>query len=435
MRKNKIAIIGTGYVGLVSGVCFADLGHKVICVDKNKEKIERLRGGITPIYEPGLAEMLQKNIKQGRLFFSQDLGQAVEKSEIIFICVGTPSARNGKVDLSSIKEAAGEIANNMTKSKIIVIKSTVPVGTIKNLMAKIVSETWRGPFEIASNPEFLREGKAVFDFLNPDRIIIGTNFQNTKRILLNLYRKVKCPKIVTTPENAEMIKYAANAFLAMKISFINEIANFCEGVKADVEEVARGIGLDRRIGPQFLKAGLGWGGSCFPKDLKAFRQIAGMDGYNFRLLKSTIEVNNYQKKRIIGKIKSSFPSLKNKKIALLGLAFKENTDDVRESPALEIAKKLQRLGATVKGYDPKAMENAKKIIGEEKLVFCNSSYQAVKRADAVVIATGWTQFKKLNWKKIKNLLNKAIIVDGRNLLDPAKMKKLGFRYIGIGRNI
>jgi len=377
--------------------------------------------------------MVRRNIKEKRLFLNTNLGKSIQETKIIFICVGTPSAKDGTVDLGCIKEVAEEIGKNIRRPKIIVIKSTVPMGTVRNLVVKIISKYWKGNFEIASNPEFLREGNAVFDFLNPDRVVIGVNSSETGKVLVKLYRKIKCPKIITTLESAEMIKYASNAFLATKISFINEIANICEKEGADVEEVARGIGLDKRIGPHFLKAGIGWGGSCFPKDLKAFRQIAGMDGYNFRLLKSTIEVNNYQKKRIIGKIKSLFPSVKNKKIALLGLAFKENTDDVRESPALEIAKKLQRLGAVVKGYDPKAIENAKKVIGE-KAIFCNSPYQAVKGADAVIIATEWRQFKYLNWKKIKNLLNNPLLIDGRNLMDPLKMKKIGFRYIGVGRN-
>ncbi|MBU4299211.1 UDP-glucose/GDP-mannose dehydrogenase family protein [Patescibacteria group bacterium] len=434
-QKNKIAIVGAGYVGLITGACFAEWGNEVICIDKDKDKIEKLKKGISPIYEPGLAEILQKNIKQGRLFFSQDLGQAVKKSEIIFICVGTPSARGGKVDISFIKEAAQEIARNMAISKIIVTKSTVPLGTARNLVAKIISETWKGSFELASNPEFLREGTAVFDFLNPDRVVIGTDSQNVKRILLNLYQKVKCPKIITTPENAEMIKYAANAFLAMKVSFINEIANLCEGVKADVKEIVRGIGLDKRIGSQFFKAGLGWGGSCFPKDVKGFYQLSKDNGYNFRLLRATIEVNNEQKKRILKKIKNLFPGQKlgNKTIGVLGLAFKGNTDDIRESPAIEITKKLQKLGANIKVYDPKAMPNAQKAL--PKIKFAKTPYEVAEDADLLVIATEWEEFKKLNWKKIKNLLKKPIIVDGRNLLNPIKMKKFGFHYIGVGRNI
>jgi len=438
-RKNKpikITIIGTGYVGLVSGVCFADLGHKVICIDKDKEKIEKLRQGIVPIYEPGLEEMVKRNIKQKRLFFDSNLGGAIKETKIIFICVGTPSAKDGKVDLIFVKEAAKEIGKNMKEPKIIVTKSTVPIGTLRNLIAKIISKYWQGNFEIVSNPEFLREGSAVSDFLNPDRIVIGTNSQKTAKTLLTLYKDINCPKIVTNIESAEMIKYATNAFLATKISFINEIANLCEKAGADVEEVARGMGFDKRIGPGFLKAGIGWGGSCFPKDLKAFRQIAGMDGYNFRLLKSTIEVNNFQKKKIIQKIKQVFDpyGLRDKTIAVFGLAFKGNTDDIRESASIEIIRKLKKSGMKIKAYDPKAAENAKKLLGH-KVEFYDSPYLTCKDCHLLLIATEWEQFKNLNWLKIKNLLKKPTIIDGRNLLNPIKMKKIGFRYIGVGRNI
>jgi UDPglucose 6-dehydrogenase len=435
--KNKnITIIGTGYVGLVTGACFADLGQKVICIDKDKEKIEKLKKGKVPIYEPGLSAMVKKNIQQGKLFFENNLTEPIQNSKIIFICVGTPSARNGKADLSFIENAAQEIGENIKEPKIIVAKSTVPVGTGKNLIAKIISKYWKGNFEVASNPEFLREGTGVSDFLNPDRIIIGVNSSKAGKILLELYKKINCPKIVTTLESAEMIKYASNAFLATKISFINEIANLCESADADVEEVAKGVGSDKRIGEHFLKPGIGWGGSCFPKDVKALRQMAGANGYNFRLLKSTIEANNYQRKRIIEKIKDLFSNreIKNKTVAVLGLAFKANTDDIRESAAIEIIKKLQKASAKIKTYDPKAMENAKKILNN-KIKFYNSPYETAKNADILLIATEWDEFKKLNWQKIKDLLKKPIIIDGRNLLNPIKMKKMGFNYICVGRNI
>jgi len=436
MKKNKIAVIGTGYVGLVSGVCFADLGYKVICIDKDKDKIKKLKKGVIPIYEPGLEEMVKRNVKQGRLFFNADLGRSIQNATIIFICVGTPSTKNGKPDLSYIKAVAREIGRNIKGPKIIVTKSTVPTGTGKNLVAKIISKYWKGDFETASNPEFLREGTAISDFLNPDRIVIGVNSPKAGKALLELYEKIDCPKIVTTLESAEMIKYASNAFLATKISFINEIANICEKSGADVEEVAGGMGLDKRIGKHFLKSGLGYGGSCLPKDVKALRHLAGANGYRFRLLESAIGINNYQKKQIVEKIKNLFPGkrINNKTIAVLGLAFKDNTDDIRDSAAIDIVKRLQKLGAKIRTFDPKAMENAKTVLNH-KIEFCHSPYEAVKNADLVMIATEWSQFKKINWKKIKKLLKKPIVVDGRNLLDPAKMKKLGFRYVGVGRNI
>ena len=434
MKNKNITIIGTGYVGLVTGACFADLGQKVVCVDKDKEKIEKLKKGKIPIYEPGLLEIVKRNIQKGKLFFENNLTEPIQESKIIFICVGTPSASNGKADLSFVENVAQEIGENIKEPKIIVTKSTIPVGTGKNLVAKIISKYWKGDFEVASNPEFLREGTGVYDFLNPDRIIIGVNSPKAGKILLELYKKINCPKIVTTLESAEMIKYASNAFLATKISFINEIANLCESADADVEEVAKGVGLDKRIGEHFLKPGIGYGGSCFPKDVKALRQMAGTNGYNFRLLKSTIEANNYQRKRIVEKIKDLFlnKKIKNKTVAVLGLAFKANTDDVRESAAIEIIKKLEKIGAYIKVYDPKAAENAKKILNN-KIKFYNSPYETAKNADILLIATEWDEFKKLNWKKIKKLLKKPIVIDGRNLLNPVKMKKIGFNYVGIGR--
>jgi len=436
MKKDKIAVIGTGYVGLVSGVCFADLGNEVICIDKNKEKIEKLKKGIIPIYEPGLEEMVKRNVKQGRLSFNVDLGRSIQNATIIFICVGTPSTKNGKPELFYIKAVAQEIGRNIREPKIIVTKSTVPTGAGKNLVAKIISKYWKGDFEIASNPEFLREGTAISDFLNPDRIVIGVNSPKAGKALLELYEKIDCPKIITTLESAEMIKYASNAFLATKISFINEIANICEKSGADVEEVAIGMGLDKRIGKHFLKSGLGYGGSCLPKDIRALRHLAGANGYRSRLLESAIGINNYQKKQIVEKIKNLFSGkgIEDKTIAVLGLAFKDNTDDIRDSAAIDIVKRLQKLGAKIRTFDPKAMENAKKILNS-RVKFCQSPYEAVKNANLVTIATEWSQFKKINWKKIKNLLKKPIVVDGRNLLDPAKMKKLGFRYVGVGRNI
>lgn len=430
---RKITIVGTGYVGLVAGACFAYLGHNVVCVDKDKNKIKKLKKGIVPIFEVGLGEILKNHRKN--IEFTQDLEKAVKKSEVIFITVGTPQKKDGSIDMSYFEKAIKKVGGLLNNYKVIVNKSTVLVGT-GDWTKKEIKKHYRGDFSIVSNPEFLREGSALKDFLEPDRIIIGAEDENAKEIILDIYSSIQAPKIITDIRSAELIKYASNAFLATKISFINEIANICERVKGDVEEVAKGIGCDKRIGARFLNAGIGYGGSCLPKDTRALHQMAGANGYNFRILKSAIEINNYQKRRIIEKIKSSLPSkkIKNKTIAVLGLAFKGNTDDVRESASIEVIQKLQELGAKIKAYDPQAIENAKKTLNHI-VKFYNSPYKTVENCHLLLIATEWKQFKNLNWKRIKNLLKKPIIVDGRNLLDPIKMKKLGFRYVGVGRNI
>lgn len=433
--NNTITVIGTGYVGLVSGACFAELGKEVVCFDKDGEKIARLQRGLVDIYEPGLSEMVRKNLKEGRLSFSGYLGEAVSRSRVLFICVGTPLAKGGEVNLSYLKDVAAQLGKNMKEPKVIVIKSTVPMGVGTNVLSEIISRHWGGAFEIASNPEFLREGSGVADFLRPDRIVIGANSPRTARALLDLYGGIDCPKLVTSVESAEMIKYASNVFLAAKISFINEIANICEKANADIEDVALGIGLDKRIGQHYLKAGFGYGGSCLPKDIKSFYQLVRATGYNFKLLKSVIEVNNEQRRRILEKIKNLYPAgqLQKKTVAILGLAFKDNTDDVRESMAIDVAKKLHKLGARLRVYDPKAMENAKKAL-PKNAEFCDSASKAAQGADLVLIGAEWEQFKRLRWSKLKKLMKKPVIVDGRNLLDPAKMQKLGFRYMGVGRN-
>lgn len=427
----KISVIGIGYIGLVLGACLAKLGNRVFCVDIDKKKIAKLKKGISPIFEPQVEEIIQKTLKQKRISFHTEFKKPLQDSEVIFIAVGTPSRKDGKADLTYVEAASHDIGKNMNGYKLIVVKSTVPVGTGQQVK-KIIQEHYKGDFDIASNPEFLREGHAVEDFLKPDRIIIGTESARARDILLSIYEPLDFPKVTTTVECSEMIKYASNAFLATKISFINEIANICEKVGADVEDVARGMGLDSRIGSSFLKAGIGWGGSCFPKDVRALNQIAGTSGYDFKLLKAVIEVNAKQRAFVLDKLEEILGNLKNKKICVLGLAFKANTDDVRESVAIEIIRSLIGLGAKVSAYDPKAIETAKNIVGDG-VVFATDPYKAAKDAEVLVIATEWPEFEKLDYKKIKKLLRQSILIDGRNLLNPNKLQKIGFKYFGVGR--
>lgn len=428
----KILIVGTGYVGLVSAAGLAELGHQVIAVDINQQKINKLRKGILPFYEPDLKKIVLKNLKNKRLNFINSINSSFDNCQCAFICVGTPPKKDGSADLKYIKSAALELGKKLNNYKIIINKSTVPVGTCK-LIKRIIKRNYSGNFSIISCPEFLREGKAINDFFHPDRIIVGGDDNRAINTVIDLFKTVKTNKIKTTLETAELIKYASNAFLATKISFINEIANVCEKVGADVEEVALGMGLDKRIGQNFLRAGIGYGGSCFPKDVRALQQLAGGHGYKFKLLKSVIEVNRNQKLILTKKIKEFFTNIKNKKIAILGLAFKDNTDDVRESAAIDIIKNLKRRGALIQTYDPKAMKNAKKIFDSE-IIYCPDPYKAVKGAQLLIIATEWPQFKKLDWRKIKKLMKNNIVLDGKNLLDKEKMIKLGFRYYAIGRS-
>ncbi len=430
MKKN-IAIIGAGYVGLVTGTCLAELGNKVICIDINKSRIKNLKKGAVPFYEPGLERLIKKNIKNKRLFFETDFAAAVPQSEIIFIAVGTPSLENGEADLSYVEKAAETVGKNLKKYAVVAVKSTVPPKTCRRIR-EVIKKYSSAPFDLVSNPEFLREGSAIRDFMKPDRIIVGAESEKAKKIIEELYSPLKSPFVFTNLESSEMIKYASNAFLATKISFINEIANVCELVGADVEEIAKGMGLDPRIGGQFLKAGLGYGGSCFPKDVHALRQSAGINGYNFCLLKSVIEVNNNQRKIIVKKMEKMLDGLKNKTVAVWGLAFKANTDDVRESAAVEIIKSLLAGGAKIKAYDPIASENAKKILPKE-IIFCDNSYKALEESDILLIATDWDEFKKADLLKVKKLLKHPNIIDGKNIYNPAKMKKMGFNYISVGR--
>lgn len=428
----KIAIIGTGYVGLITGVGLAELGHSVVGVDENPEKIKLLERGVEPFYEPGLAELLKKNIKAKRISFTLDLTQAVNKTDYIFICVGTPPRQDGGADLSYLLRASRAIKKAARGPKMVIIKSTVPLGT-NDRVEKILNSSGSAKFEVVSMPEFLREGKAVYDFFHPDRMVIGVTNPKAGARAGRLFGKNGARKVIVNRETGELIKYASNAFLATKISFINDIANLCERVKANVEQVAYGMGLDPRIAPAFLKAGLGYGGSCFPKDVKALVYIAKVLGYDFRMLKAVIAVNSAQRIIFAEKIKKYFGRLKGKKIAVLGLAFKGETDDLRESAAIDIAEYFAKQGAKVAAFDPKAMANAMKVL-PKSVVFAKNEYEAIKNADALVIVTEWPQFAKLNLTKVKKLLNRPVIFDGKNLYDSEVMKKKGFKYFSVGRN-
>ncbi|MBI2653345.1 UDP-glucose/GDP-mannose dehydrogenase family protein [Candidatus Woesearchaeota archaeon] len=428
----KIAVVGSGYVGLVTGACFAELGNDVICVDIDEDKISKLNNNTIPIYEPGLEESVVRNKEKGRLKFTTELKKAIKESEIIFICVGTPPKPNGEADLSYVENVARTIAEVMDSYKVIVEKSTVPVETGEKVAKSIRAyNIHKADFDVVSNPEFLREGSAVSDFMNPDRIVIGTESEKARQIMEKLYKPLKAPIIFTDIKSAEIIKHASNSFLATKISFINATANICESAGADVEKVADGIGMDKRIGRAFLNAGIGYGGSCFPKDVDAFVKIAEKLGYDFKLLKSVKEINDEQRKNFVKKIEKSLWIVKNKTIGVLGLAFKPNTDDMRLAPSTYIIAELQKEGAKIKAYDPKAMDKAKEIM--EDVTYCSNPYEAAKDADALVIVTEWEEFKELDLKRIKSLMKHPLIIDGRNIYNPEGIKKEGFAYISIGR--
>jgi UDPglucose 6-dehydrogenase len=428
----NICVIGTGYVGLVTGVVFADLGNEVICVDKNEEKVALLRAGVMPIYEPGLEEMVARNADEGRLTFTSDLESSVRKSEVIFICVGTPPKDDGSTDMSQVEGAARGIAAAMDRYKVIVNKSTVPVGTgdfVRNIID--LNKRRNVDFDVVSNPEFLREGSAIQDTLNPDRIVIGAPNQIVAMKILELYAPLERPMIITDVASAEMIKYASNAFLATKISFANAIANICEAVGADVIQVVKGMGLDKRIGSAFLNAGLGYGGSCFPKDSSSLLHTARSVGYDFPLLAATIETNEIQPKRFIKKIEKALEGFEGKKVAVLGLAFKANTDDMRDAKSLDVIAALLAGGATVVAYDPIAMENTKRIFPQ--IGYAKNAFEAATDADAVVVVTEWNEFKQINLDKLKETMKGNKVFDGRNLYDPQKMQRCGFDYYCIGR--
>jgi UDPglucose 6-dehydrogenase len=428
----KLTIIGTGYVGLVTGTCFAEAGHQVICVDKDEAKVKLLRGGGMPIFEPGLEELVKQNVAAQRLSFTNSTAEGVAKSDIIFIAVPTPPLPDGSVDLSFMEGVSREIAQSMTGYKIVVDKSTVPVRTGEKVAETIKRYCKaRVDFDVVSNPEFLREGFAVDDFMKPDRVVIGVRSQRPVQAMKQVYEPFNAPIIVTDINSAELIKHAANSFLALKISYINAISVICEATGANVQEVANGIGLDARIGRRFLDAGLGFGGSCFPKDLSAFIKISEQLGYDFRLLKEVQRINAEQMDRFIKKIEETLWVLKDKAIGVLGLAFKQNTDDVRLSPAIELCERLQREGAQLRVHDPAAMEKAKAIL--RNVTYVENMNDVADGCDALVIATEWPQFKKLDLERVRKSLSHPIIFDGRNLFDVDEMEKLGFIYKSVGR--
>jgi UDPglucose 6-dehydrogenase len=428
----KVCMIGTGYVGLVSGTCFADIGHEVVCVDNDKQKIDILKKGGIPIYEPGLDELVKKNVDAGRLSFTTDTHDAVDKSVFVFIAVGTPPKDNGEPDLSSIEQVAIEIGAAMRDYKIIVEKSTVPVQTgrwVRTVVERFSRHS--KDFDVASNPEFLREGSAINDFLHPDRVVLGVESDRAAEKLLELYKPIDAPKIVTDIASAELIKHASNSFLSTKISFVNALSVICEKSGADVLKVAEGMGLDKRIGRDFLNAGAGFGGFCFPKDLKAFIGISAKMGYDFRLLKEVESINEEQMLSVVKKTESCLWNLRDKRIGVLGLAFKPNTDDMRYAPSITIIKELQKEGASVKAYDPVAMERAKMVMPD--IEYCSGPYDVAEDVDAIVLVTEWDEFTKLDLHKVKDAMRQPVFIDGRNVFDPQEMQKLGFIYRGIGR--
>ena len=431
----KIAVIGTGYVGLVTGACFAEFGVDVSCVDVDAEKINLLNNGGIPIYEPGLDQIVEKNVKGGRLKFTTEIGSAVSDSQVVFLAVGTPPKSDGSPDMSFYREAAAQVARAINQYTVIVTKSTVPVGTGKWLH-KFMAENMRDSVEIgvASNPEFLREGAAITDFMRPDRVVIGSNDPRAIEIMKELYRPlflIETPFVITSLEAAELIKYAANAFLATKITFINEIANLCDAIGCDVHDVARGMGMDKRIGRKFLHPGPGYGGSCFPKDTMALTTVADQFGVETRVVDAVIEANRRQRDAMLPKIEKLVGDLNGKRIAVLGLSFKPETDDMRESPAIDIIREIIARGGIVKAFDPVAMDEARKCLPE--IEYAEDEYDAISNADALVIMTEWNQFRALNMKRVHGLLKSPRIADLRNVYEPEDMRRLGFDYVGVGR--
>ena len=428
----KISVIGVGYVGLATAAVLAELGNDVIAADIDKEKIDNLNNGIMPIFEPGLKELVARNAMEKRLRFTHENREVIRHGEIIFICVGTPPKENWETELKYVKNVAMEIAHNMDSYKVIVHKSTVPVET-GDKVRKVIHDNIKKSvdFDVVSNPEFLREGSAIKDTLEPDRIVLGSDSQKAIGIMKKLYEPLKAPLIVTDMRSAELIKHASNAFLATKISFINSVARICEMSGADVEKIAEGMGHDKRIGKEFLNAGIGYGGSCFPKDSQAFIKIAESYGYDYKLLKATNEINEEQKKHFVKKIKDALNNLNDKQIGILGMSFKPNTDDLRFAPSIYIINELQKEGAKIKAYDPEAMEKARQIFNN--IEYCKDPYEPAKDADALIILTEWSEFRELDMEKIKKLMKRSLIIDGRNIYSPENMKKFGFHYISIGR--
>lgn len=430
-----IAVLGTGYVGLVTGACFAEFGVDVTCVDVDSEKVERLVAGIMPIYEPGLEQLVSKNVQAGRLRFTTNVKEAIEQALVIFLAVGTPPKPDGSPDLSFVETAARSVAEYMNGYKVIVTKSTVPIGTGEHLRTLIRENQKAGlTFGMVSNPEFLREGAAINDFMRPDRVVIGSSDQEAIAIVRDLYRPlylIEAPFVITSIEAAELIKYAANAFLATKISFINEIANLCDKIGCDVHDVAKAMGMDKRIGSKFLHPGPGFGGSCFPKDTQALSSVARQLGCDSLVVDAVIEVNRRQRNSMLPKVERLVGKLAGKTVAVLGLAFKPETNDIREAPALEIIRGLVERGARVRAYDPVAMSEAVKVIPE--IEYAEDEYDAAKDADALVIVTEWNQFRALDMGRIRDLMKTAKIADLRNIYEPAHLRELGFDYVGVGR--
>jgi len=431
----NICVVGSGYVGLVTGACLADFGMHVVGVDIDEAKVRALSKGEVPIYEPGLRTLVRKNMEEERLRFATDLGSAIEEAQAVFIAVGTPPRSDGSADLTFIREVASSIAQHLNGYKVIVTKSTVPIGTGK-MIEDIVRQGVGGKhrFAVVSNPEFLREGSAIEDFMHPDRVVIGTRDQRAAELMLDVYSPLAAadvPFIITDVETAELIKYASNGFLATKISFINEVAEICEAWGANVEVVAKGMGLDSRIAPKFLSAGPGFGGSCFPKDTRAAAQIARDQGLRFRIIEAVLEVNEATQKRMLDKIAQTLGGVAGRTVAVLGLSFKPDTDDIRESPALPIVQGLLDGGATVRAFDPEAMENCRPLF--PAVTFCENAYEAAAGADALVIVTEWNQFRKLELDRLHQLLHQPLVIDLRNLYEPEKMAAAGFHYVSVGR--
>lgn len=430
---SSVAVIGTGYVGLTTAVCLADLGHDVVGVDTDQTKVTKLKSGRPTIYEPGLDELMASALSSGRLHFTTDYKDAIPQAEFVFIAVGTPPGRRGEADLVFVKQAAKGIAATMTRTVTIVNKSTVPIGT-GNIVARIVGENLAQeiPFYVVSNPEFLREGSAIYDFMHPDRLVFGSHHESAARAVAALYSRLETRILITDLHTAEMIKYASNAFLATRISFINEMARICERVDADVKVVSEGMGMDRRIGPLFLDAGIGYGGSCFPKDVKALARMAETMGYHPELLDAVMEINLDQRTLVVEKLREVLGGLRGQVIGLLGLSYKPNTDDVREAPSIDVIENLLQKGAEVRAYDPKAMPVLKEQMNS--IQYCKDPYAVATGADALLVVTEWEEFKELDFDQIKQAMRRPVIVDGRNMFDPKSMRDRGFVYRGVGRS-
>jgi UDPglucose 6-dehydrogenase len=433
LEMSSIAVVGTGYVGLTSAACFAELGHDVTGIDIDEAKVAILKEGRPTIYEPGLQEIMTRGIAAGRLRFTTSYAQAIAEADFVFLAVGTPMGRRGEADLIFIKQAAKSIAAAMRKTLTIVNKSTVPIGT-GNIVARIVGENLQGeiPFHVVSNPEFLREGSAIQDFMHPDRLVFGSHHLPAAKGVAALYSKLDTKILITDLHSAEMIKYASNAFLATRISFINEIARICERVDADVKVVSEGMGMDRRIGPLFLDAGIGYGGSCFPKDVKALARMAETLGYHPELLDAVMEINLDQRTMVVEKLREVLGGLRDQEIGILGLAYKPNTDDVREAPAIDVIEHLQQRGAHIRAYDPKAMPVLKRTMNS--IAYCEDPYAVAEGADALLIVTEWDEFRGLDLDRLKRVMRRPVIVDGRNIYDPVVMREHGFVYRGVGRS-